>query len=382
MLTRAPGAGEPTVARLGVIGADTVHIDVIDRWGNMVSRDAVRGLAAILAGGAGAGVPDGHAGADVLAAAGLPNSLAPGKRPRTTLSPSFALRDGEPWMAFGTPGGEQQDQWSLTFFLRMVHGTGWASSRRSTCRRFHTEHWPSSFWPRVARPGKVVLEGRCARTCWRRCWPAGTWRSWARTGPRAGCRRRGRRGGDAVRRRQPARHAGLRGGALRASIRAAYWLGVWLLSPSRGALLLKCMFAGVVLKLLSLLLIPPLLLFSGGGGVADAAVPAFGQAEVVMAVAVAPVLETLMMAAVFGAAGRVFGERPAIPVFAVVAGAVMLHADDLVTRGFVLFMFAALSVQYARFRALLGLGPAVVGVAVTHATVNMLGVAVGLAAAR
>ena len=51
---------------------------------------------------------------------GLPNSLAPRKRPRTTLSPSFALRDGKPWMAFGTPGGEQQDQWSLTFFLR--HG--------------------------------------------------------------------------------------------------------------------------------------------------------------------------------------------------------------------------------------------------------------------
>ena len=44
---------------------------------------------------------------------GLPNSLEPGKRPRTTLSPSFALRDGKAWMAFGTPGGEQQDQWSL-----------------------------------------------------------------------------------------------------------------------------------------------------------------------------------------------------------------------------------------------------------------------------
>ena len=37
MLTRAPGTGEPTVARLGVIGADTCHVDVIDRCGNMVS---------------------------------------------------------------------------------------------------------------------------------------------------------------------------------------------------------------------------------------------------------------------------------------------------------------------------------------------------------
>ena len=47
--------------------------------------------------------------------------LQPEKRPRTTLSPSFALRDGKAWMAFGTPGGEQQDQWSLILFLRMVH---------------------------------------------------------------------------------------------------------------------------------------------------------------------------------------------------------------------------------------------------------------------
>jgi gamma-glutamyltranspeptidase/glutathione hydrolase len=89
----------------------------------------------------------------------LPNSLEPGKRPRTTLSPSFALRDGKPWMAFGTPGGEQQDQWSLTFFLRMVHHN-MGIQQAIDAPSFHTEHWPSSFWPRVARPGKVVLEGR------------------------------------------------------------------------------------------------------------------------------------------------------------------------------------------------------------------------------
>src|SRR3546814_15331878 len=49
---------------------------------------------------------------------GLPNSLLPGKRPRTTLSPSMALKDGKPAMAFGTPGGDQQDQWSPQLFLR------------------------------------------------------------------------------------------------------------------------------------------------------------------------------------------------------------------------------------------------------------------------
>lgn len=73
----------------------------------------------------------------------------------------MALRNGKAWMAFGTPGGEQQDQWSAIMFLRMVHhrlGIQQAIDLPS----FHSEHWPSSFWPRVARPGKLVLEGRFA----------------------------------------------------------------------------------------------------------------------------------------------------------------------------------------------------------------------------
>src|SRR3546814_11969187 len=54
-------------------------------------------------------------------AEGLPSSLEPGKRPRTTLTPSLALFEGHPTFAFGTPGGDQQDQWQLPFFLRVVH---------------------------------------------------------------------------------------------------------------------------------------------------------------------------------------------------------------------------------------------------------------------
>jgi gamma-glutamyltranspeptidase/glutathione hydrolase len=158
-LTRAPGAGEPTVARLGVIGADTVHIDVIDRWGNMVSATPSGGWLQSSPAIPGLGFCLGTRGQMFWLRPGLPNSLAPGKRPRTTLSPSMALRDGKAWMAFGTPGGEQQDQWSPIFFLRRVHhklGIQAAIDMPS----FHTEHWPSSFWPRVARPGKLVLEGR------------------------------------------------------------------------------------------------------------------------------------------------------------------------------------------------------------------------------
>ncbi|MDR3539011.1 MAG: gamma-glutamyltransferase family protein [Acetobacteraceae bacterium] len=153
------GSGEPTVARMGVIGADTCHIDVIDRHGNMVSATPSGGWLQSSPVVPELGFPLGTRGQMFWLRPGLPNSLAPGKRPRTTLSPSFALRDGKPWMAFGTPGGEQQDQWSLTYFLRMVnHRMG--IQEAIDAPSFHTEHWPSSFWPRVARPGKVVIEGR------------------------------------------------------------------------------------------------------------------------------------------------------------------------------------------------------------------------------
>jgi gamma-glutamyltranspeptidase / glutathione hydrolase len=153
------GTGEPTVARLGVIGADTCHLDVIDRHGNMVSATPSGGWLQSSPVVPGLGFCLGTRGQMFWLRPDLPNSLAPGKRPRTTLSPSFALRDSKPWMAFGTPGGEQQDQWSLIFFLRMVHyNMGIQEAIDAPC--FHTEHWPSSFWPRVARPGKVVIEGR------------------------------------------------------------------------------------------------------------------------------------------------------------------------------------------------------------------------------
>jgi gamma-glutamyltranspeptidase / glutathione hydrolase len=159
LLNRAPGIGEPTVARLGVIGADTCHIDVIDKAGNMVSATPSGGWLQSSPVIPELGFCMGTRGQMFWLKPGLPNSLEPRKRPRTTLSPSFALRDGKPWMAFGTPGGEQQDQWALIYFLRMVHHN-MGIQEAIDAPSFHTEHWPSSFWPRVARPGKVVLEGR------------------------------------------------------------------------------------------------------------------------------------------------------------------------------------------------------------------------------
>jgi hypothetical protein len=88
-----------------------------------------------------------------------PAALAPGKRPRTTLTPTMALRDGEPYLAWGSPGGDQQDQWITQFFLRHVHA-GMNLQEAIDAPAWHTEHFPISFWPRTARPGVLVVENR------------------------------------------------------------------------------------------------------------------------------------------------------------------------------------------------------------------------------
>jgi gamma-glutamyltranspeptidase / glutathione hydrolase len=90
-----------------------------------------------------------------------PGALAPGKRPRTTLSPTIALRDGEPYLAWGTPGGDQQE-WSTQFFLRHVHAR-MNLQEAIDAPAWHSEHFPASFWPRAARPGGLCLKARADR---------------------------------------------------------------------------------------------------------------------------------------------------------------------------------------------------------------------------
>ena len=92
-----------------------------------------------------------------VAIAGLPGSLAPGKRPRTTLSPSLALQDGQPRMVFGTPGGDQQDQWQLIFFLYHAE-FGMGLQQALDAPLFHSTHFPPSFYPRSRSPGQIMVE--------------------------------------------------------------------------------------------------------------------------------------------------------------------------------------------------------------------------------
>ncbi|GGG35749.1 gamma-glutamyltranspeptidase [Caldovatus sediminis] len=160
-MAAAAGSGEPTVARLGASGGDTCHVDVIDRWGNMVSATPSAGWLQSSPAIPELGFCLGTRCQMFWLDESLPNGLQPGKRPRTTLSPSLVLRDGRPWMSYGTPGGEQQDQWQATMLLRMLHH-GLGIQQAIDMPSFHCEHWISSFWPRGARPGKVVIEGRYA----------------------------------------------------------------------------------------------------------------------------------------------------------------------------------------------------------------------------
>jgi gamma-glutamyltranspeptidase/glutathione hydrolase len=159
------GAGEPTVRRQEPEMAgrgDTCHVDVIDRHGNMISATPSGGWLQSSPVIPELGFCLGTRGQMFWLEGGLPASLAPGKRPRTTLSPSLALRDGEPYMVFGTPGGDQQDQWSLHVFLRHVH-FGMNLQQAIDAPAFHTEHAPSSFYPREARLGHLAVEGRFPR---------------------------------------------------------------------------------------------------------------------------------------------------------------------------------------------------------------------------
>jgi gamma-glutamyltranspeptidase/glutathione hydrolase len=174
------GAGEPTVGRIdwshdeshlpdvtqardrermGAIPGDTVHFDIIDRDGNMISATPSGGWL--------------HS-SPVIPELGFclgtraqmfwldedhPAALKPGKRPRSTLTPTMALRDGEPYLAWGSPGGDQQDQWITQFFLRHVHAR-MNLQEAIDAPAWHSEHFPSSFWPRKARPGVMVVESR------------------------------------------------------------------------------------------------------------------------------------------------------------------------------------------------------------------------------
>lgn len=159
----AAGAGEPTVQRDGVTRGDTCHVDVVDRWGTMVSATPSGGWLQSNPVVPELGFPLGSRLQMAWLDEGLPNTLTPGRRPRTTLSPSMACYDGVPTLAFGTPGGDQQDQWSFHLFVALADAfarTGGLDVQAAIdAPAWHTDALIGSFWPRGYQPGTVTVEG-------------------------------------------------------------------------------------------------------------------------------------------------------------------------------------------------------------------------------
>ncbi|MFF1293917.1 MULTISPECIES: gamma-glutamyltransferase family protein [unclassified Streptomyces] len=160
----SPVPGEPEVAADGTTRGDTCHLDVVDRWGNMVAATPSGGWLQSNPVVPELGFPLGTRLQMTWLEEGLPNSLTPGRRPRTTLTPSIALRDGVPVMAFGTPGGDQQDQWQLHFFLAVALRPAVRGSLdlqgAIDAPNWHNDSFPGSFYPRGMRPGSVTVEAR------------------------------------------------------------------------------------------------------------------------------------------------------------------------------------------------------------------------------
>ncbi|PXX64349.1 gamma-glutamyltransferase 2 [Nocardia tenerifensis] len=155
----AEGAGEPSLASSGETRGDTCHFDIVDQWGNMISATPSGGWLQSNPVIPELGFPLGTRLQMAWLDEGLPNTLVPGHRPRTTLTPALALRDGVPVMAFGTPGGDQQDQWQLHFFLSVAYG-GLDLQAAIDAPNWHNTSFPSSFYPRDMEPGVVILESR------------------------------------------------------------------------------------------------------------------------------------------------------------------------------------------------------------------------------
>jgi gamma-glutamyltranspeptidase/glutathione hydrolase len=156
------GRGDPLAGTSESTGGgrgDTCQLDVVDRWRNMISATPSGGWLQSSPVIPTLGFPLGSRLQMCWLEEGLSASLCPGRRPRTTLSPTIIFRDGEAVVACGTPGGDQQDQWQLVMLLNhLVLGLDLQESIEAPS--WHTNAIPDSFYPRLARSGEIVVESR------------------------------------------------------------------------------------------------------------------------------------------------------------------------------------------------------------------------------
>lgn len=136
---------------------DTTQLNAMDREGNMVAATPSGGWIQSSPVIEGLGFALGTRGQMFYLNARRPNALEPRKRPRATLTPTMVTRGGQPLMAFGTPGGDTQDQLTLQFFLNCVEFEMDIQEALDAPTLYST-HVPSSFYPRTAQPGQVMVE--------------------------------------------------------------------------------------------------------------------------------------------------------------------------------------------------------------------------------
>ncbi|WP_211214570.1 gamma-glutamyltransferase family protein [Actinomycetospora chiangmaiensis] len=151
--------GEPGTSSHGEMRGDTCHVDVVDRWGNLVSATPSGGWLQSSPTIPGLGFALGTRLQMTWLEEGLASTLTPGRRPRTTLTPTLVLDEGGPVVALGSPGGDQQDQWQLLYLLRTLVG-GWSPQAAIDAPAFHTTSSPGSFWPRDREPAGAAVEDR------------------------------------------------------------------------------------------------------------------------------------------------------------------------------------------------------------------------------
>ncbi|MCZ2151540.1 MAG: gamma-glutamyltransferase family protein [Bryobacterales bacterium] len=162
-----PGDFQPPLPPPSVTGAaspaqDTTCVNVVDSKGNVFSATPSGAwLPSVIAGDT--GIPLSTRLQSFVMTPGHANQLAPGKRPRVTLSPTLVLKDGKPYIALSTPGGDNQDQALLQVLLNMLE-FGMTAQQAAESPRFQTEHFYSSFATHDFTPGRLNLEGRIPKT--------------------------------------------------------------------------------------------------------------------------------------------------------------------------------------------------------------------------
>jgi len=139
---------------------DTTCVNVIDSEGNLFSATPSGAwLPAVVAGDT--GVLMGQRLQSALTDPNSPNVVAPGKRPRITLTPTLVLRNGEPYMVLSTPGGDNQDQALLQVLLNIIQ-FGMNPQEAVEAARFDTQHYVSSFDDHEFLAGSLNVEARIA----------------------------------------------------------------------------------------------------------------------------------------------------------------------------------------------------------------------------